>query len=278
MNHLMKKPMSPAPHTESIPSEASGLPRGMDALAYEIARVERRLIAREIGIQNRWQDVRQGARSAIRPRRSMVPWAGVLLMLWPLLPRFLRPRLSPASTITVLGMAAPVVKRLLTNRPAGPATVPHLDLPRYMGQWHEVARFSCRRESAGLSLATTHLALTREPDGTPGVMVRRQVPSRSGRVHESSGAMRVVPGSGGARLKVSFLASWTRWWPGAWDDHWVMHVDADCTEALVGEPGRRHLRFMSRNVVMDPSRIEALLALARAQGYDIDGMHTTAVR
>ena len=205
----------------------------------------------------------------------MVPWAGVLLMLWPLLPRFLRPRLSPASTITMLGMAAPVVKRLLTNRPAGPATVPHLDLPRYMGQWHEVARFSCRRESAGLSLATTHLALTREPDGTPGVMVRRQVPSRSGRVHESSGAMRVVPGSGGARLKVSFLASWTRWWPGAWDDHWVMHVDADCTEALVGEPGRRHLHVMSRNAVMDPSRLEALLALARAQGYNTGAMHTT---
>ena len=269
----MKNPMSLAPHTESsTSSEASGLPGGMDALAYEIARVERRLIAREIGIQKRWQDVRQGARSAIRPRRSMVPWAGMLLMLWPLLPRFLRPRLSPASTITVLGMAAPVVKRLLTNRPAGPATVPHLDLPRYMGQWHEVVHLSCRREPAGAGLATTHLALTREADGTAGVAVRRQTPSRSGRVYQSRGEMRVVPGSGGARLKVSFLASWMRWWPGAWDDHWVMHVDADCTEALVGEPGRRHLHVMSRTAVMDPSRLQALLALARAQGYDIEGM------
>jgi apolipoprotein D and lipocalin family protein len=252
----------------------SGLPEGMDALAFEIARVERRLIAREVGIQNRLQAIRQGARSAIRPRRSMVPWAGVLLMLWPLLPRFLRPRLSPASTITLLGMAAPVARRLMTNHPPGPATVPHLDLVRYMGQWHEVACLSCRRESAGTGLSTTHLALALQPDGKPWITVRHQAPSLTGRVRESHGVARVVPGSGGARWKHSGLPGWMRWWPGAWDDHWVLHVDADYTVALVGEPGRRHLRVLSRDGVMAPARLQSLLDLAQAQGYDIQGMHS----
>lgn len=274
MTLLKKNLMSPTPHTDpSKVRDASGLPRGMDALAYEIARVERRLIAREIGIHNRMQDIRQVARSALRPRRSMVPWAGALLMLWPFLPRFLRPRLSPASTITIAGMAAPAMKRLLTSHPAGPVTVAHLDLSRYMGQWYEVASFTHRRERGGLGVPATHLALAYQPDGSTWVDIRRQVPVSQGRMRDAQGVARVVPGSGGGRMKVSFLASWMRWWPGAWEDHWVLHVDADYTEALVGDPGRRELRVLSRDSVMEPARLHAMLDRAEAQGYDLSRMH-----
>lgn len=265
--------MSPTPHTDSAPSsKPSGLPHGMDALAYQIARVERRLVAREVGIQNRLHDIRQVARSAVRPRKSMVPWAGVLLMLWPLLPRFMRPRLSPASTITVFGMAAPAVKRLMTNHPAGPATVPYLDLERYMGHWQEVASLSHTQTPQPVWPASIQYELSVQPDGTPWITVLRHSSSPSGRPRESRGVMRVVPGSGGARMKQSFMASWMRWWPGAWEDHWVLYMSADGTEALVGDAGRRHLQVLSRDGLVDPIRLAALMGLARAQGYDIDRM------
>ena len=276
MKPLMKNPMSPTPQTDTSTSQASGLPRGMDALAHEIARVERRLIAREIGIQNRLQYIREGARSALRPRRSMVPWAGLLVVLWPLLPRFLRPRLSPASAITVFGMAAPMVKRLLTNHPAGPATVPDLDLTRYMGRWHEVACLSHGHEPSGAGLPSTLLTPGPAPrgDGTTWIDVRRQSMSASGRLRETRGVARVVPGSGNARLKMSFLPAWARWWPGAWDDHWVLHVNADYTEAVVGEPGRRHITVISRDGVIAPERLEGVMDLLRSQGYDVDFMRS----
>jgi apolipoprotein D and lipocalin family protein len=264
----MKNSMSPTPHTDSSRSTpASGLPHGMDALAYEIARVERRLIARELGIQSRVQELRRGASSALRPRRSMVPWAGVLLMLWPLLPRFLRPRLSPASTVTLFGIAAPTMKRLLTNHPAGPATVPQLDLSRYMGQWHEVVCVTHAGASAAAPQTTLHFALEPQPDGTPWVSVLRHSPTPAGRVRASRGAMRPVPGSGGARMKQSFQSSYLRWWPGAWDDHWVLHVNSNYTEALVGDAGRRELRVLSREPDIEPARLQALLDIARTQGY-----------
>lgn len=248
------------------------VPRGMDSLAQEIALVERRLIARELGMQHRLETIRQGARSVMRPRRSMVPWGSVLLMLWPLLPRFLRPRLSPASAITAFSLGAPVVKRLLTNHPAGPITVPHLDLPRYMGLWHEVVSLSYRAEPPDRSPSFIHFAPARRREGAPWISVLHQTPQPSGRVRESRGVARVVPHSGGARLKLSVLPTWMRWWPGAWDDHWVLHVNADYTEALVGDPGRRQLKVLARQGAMPPERLKLLLELARTQGYNIDGM------
>lgn len=244
----------------------------MDALAYEIARVERRLIARELGMQQRLQAIRQGARSALRPRRSMLPWGSMLLMLWPLLPRFMRPRLSPASAITAYGLAAPAVKRLLTSHPAGPITVPHLDLPRYMGLWHEVANLARHSRPVPPDPSFIHFAPTPRGERLPWISVLHQVHGSDGRVRESRGVARVVPHSGGARLKLSLLPAWMRWWPGAWDDHWVLHVNDDYTEALVGDAGRLHLRVLSRQGSIEPERWEFLLNLARTQGYDVDRM------
>lgn len=262
------------PSTE-VPASAptpGKLPKGMDSLALEIARVERRLIARELGMQQRLDALQQGARSALRPRRSMVPWGGLLVMLWPLLPRFLRPRLSPTSAITAFSLGAPVVKRLLTNHPAGPITVPHLDLPRYMGLWHEVADLSRRPQPSDRRPSFIHFAPTPRGDRLPWISVLHQAHEPGGRVRESRGVARVVPHSGGARLKLSLLPAWMHWWPGAWDDHWVLHVNDDYTEALVGDPGRLRLRVLSRQGAMEPERLAFLLDLARTQGYDIHRM------
>lgn len=244
----------------------------MDSLACEIARVERRLIAREVGMQQRVEAIRRGARSSLRPRRSMVPWGGVLLMLWPLLPRFMRPRLSPASTVTAISLGAPMVKRLLTSHPPGPVTVAHLDLPRYMGLWHEVAHLSYRTQPPPPGPSFVHFAPAPRREGPPWISVLHQIHEPGGHVRESRGMARVVPHSGGARLKLSLLPSWMRWWPGAWDDHWVLHVNADYTEVLVGDAARRQLSVLSRQSSMDPERLQALLSQAQTQGYDIHRM------
>ncbi len=263
------------PPSIEVPASApspGALPKGMDALAYEIARVERRLIARELGMQQRLDAIRQGARSALRPRRSLVPWGSVLLMLWPLLPRFMRPRLSPASVVTAYSLGAPAVKRLLTRHAAGPITVPHLDLPRYMGLWHEVVSLSSRTRPLHRSPSFVHFAPKPRGERLPWMSVLHQVHEPDGRVSESRGVARVVPQSGGARLKLCLLPAWMSWWPGAWDDHWVLHVNEDYTEALVGDPGRLHLQVLSRQGAIEPERLEFLLDLAKAQGYEVERM------
>ena len=246
----------------------------MDLLNAEIARVERRLLEREADLKRRLGELRRGAGSALRPRRSAVPWASLLLLAWPLLPRALRPRLlRPSTAMSMLGLGLPLAKRLLVRRRAEPATVAQVDLPRYMGLWHEVARLPNTFQSGCVGQPTAHYAAAPFQEGVPWVEVVNRCLGRGGRVREVRGVARMVRGSGGARLKVSFLPRALRWWPGAWGDYWILHVDADYSEALVGEPGRSCLWVLSRTPTLAPARLQALLTIARSQGFDVDRLH-----
>ena len=71
----------------------------------------------------------------------------------------------------------------------------------------------------------------------------------------------VVPGSGGARLRVSFF------WP-IFGDYWVLALDPSYEAALVGEPSRKYAWVLSRTPTLDDVQLQALLARAQALGFD----------
>ncbi len=254
----------------------------MDALAEQIAEVEQRLMAREAGLQRRLEDLRhdlnQGVRAALRPRRMLLPLASVLMLAWPLLPRLLRSRANPATVATLLSVGVPLARQWLAlraeqrarlpGRPP-PATAAQVDLARYAGLWYEVARLPTPFEANCAGQPTAFYEPVVAPEGVPTLRVVNRCLSRSGHPRQARGVARVVEGSGGARLKVSFLPRWLGWLPGAWADYWILHVDPGYTEALVGDPARRHLWVLSRTPAMEPARLQSLLARASEQGFDV---------
>lgn len=270
-----------------------------------ILEVEHRLIAREEGLHRSVLHLRQ--RLQDEPRRLLAPavgtlgaiaswvwlrrgrqpasdqahrvhgaegpsWVRYVGVAWPLLPARWRARVNPTTAITVLTFAAPLLERLVAGgRAALPplATVPVVDLGRYAGHWYEVARLPAPFQAVCTGQPSAEYRVAgRGADGLPRIQVINLCTDAGGKRRQARGVARPVKGAGGARLKVNLGPAWLRWLPMTWSDYWILHVDGDYTEALVGEPRRRFLWVLSRRPVLAPERLNALLTLAQQQGFD----------
>lgn len=204
----------------------------------------------------------------------------LLPMAWPMLPARWRTRVSPATAATVLSVAVPLIQRLRASRPSsasdaepgvpsvpkGPPTVAHLDLVRYAGTWHEQARLPQPFESI---CEGQPRAIYTPQGGQMGV--RNECRSIDGRLRAAEGVARVVPGSGGARLEVTFVPVWLQWLPFVWADLWVLHVDEsepDYRVAIAGHPSRKGLWLLSRSPELPADELQRLVAVANDLGYD----------
>ncbi|WP_052456773.1 lipocalin family protein, partial [Xanthomonas citri] len=116
------------------------------------------------------------------------------------------------------------------------ATVPSLDLNRYLGTWYEIARLPTRFEDADCTDVSAHYTL--EDDGS--VRVQNRCFTAEGELEEAIGQARAIDDTH-SRLEVTFLPEGLRWIPFTKGDYWVMRIDADYTAALVGSPDRKYL-------------------------------------
>ena len=148
--------------------------------------------------------------------------------------------------------------------PETPRTVERVDLARYVGLWHEVARLPQRfQDSSSLRCEETTAEYASLPDGRISVRnscVNALDPARPRRV--ANGQAYVVEGSNNTRLRVSFF------WP-FHGDYWVIGLDPEYRWALVGSPSRRSMWLLSRTPTLPPAEMERALAIARAQGFDL---------
>jgi len=158
------------------------------------------------------------------------------------------------------------------STPAEVTTVAHVDLPRYLGTWYEIARLPIRHEPAHSTDVSAHYS--RNEDGSVRVQNRCRV---DGEVEESIGRATPVDDSN-SRLEVSFLPEGLRWIPFTKGDYWVLKLDPDYRVALVGTPDRDYLWLLARQPHLDPTLRTAYLAEAQRQGFDlqrlIDTPHT----
>lgn len=136
-----------------------------------------------------------------------------------------------------------------------PPVVPQVDLARYMGTWHEVARLP-NRFQRGCGCTTATYAL--RPDGRVSVLNQCGV---EGKAKAAWGWAKVVDRSTNAKLKVTFF------WP-FFGDYWVLALDPDYRWVLVGTPNRKHLWVLSRTPRLEEATLQGLLERARTLGYD----------
>lgn len=210
--------------------------------------------------------VPSGAAEA-RPRRSELPWVNMIAFVWPMLPAHWRSKVSPGTASTVVALGLPLVERLLGGGFKAPlATMPHVELTRYAGTWYEVARLPMPFEA----LCKGQPSATYVPRLDGRIDVVNRCPAGDGSTREVRGQAEPVIGSGGSKLKVSLWPEWLRWLPLAWADYWIVHVDADYSEALVGSPSRNLCWLLSRRRHLPIERVQVLIEIARDQGFAVD--------
>jgi apolipoprotein D and lipocalin family protein len=137
-------------------------------------------------------------------------------------------------------------------------TVPRVELPRYLGTWHEIARFP-QRFQRGCTASTATYSL--RGDGDIDVVNRCRMNSPSGPEKIARGRARVVDKATNAKLEVSFFRPF-------WGDYWIIDLGANYEFAVVGHPSRDYLWILARKPQLEPSVYNAIVARLAAQGYE----------
>jgi apolipoprotein D and lipocalin family protein len=141
-------------------------------------------------------------------------------------------------------------------------TVGDVDLPRYAGQWYEIAKYPNRFQRQCLSDTTATYTL--RDDGNIDVVNRCR--TRDG-MDEATGVARRLAGRTD-RLEVSFLPAALRWLPIGWGNYWIIELARDYRYAVIGEPSREYLWVLARTRALAPEDRRAIEARLPAHGYD----------
>ena len=150
--------------------------------------------------------------------------------------------------------------------------VPAVDLPRYAGLWYEVARLPNRFEEKCVGDVTAEYTLK----STDRLKVVNRCRKRDGRMTEAVGDAKLADRKGpNSRLKVRFAPGFLSFLPFVWGDYQIIELAPDYTYAVVGDPSRKYLWFLSRSPQMDEATYLRLLEAARSQGFDVSKLIRT---
>jgi apolipoprotein D and lipocalin family protein len=194
------------------------------------------------------------------------PWVRLIALAWPLVPAAWRARISPTTAAAVVTIGLPLAERLLAERRHAPLPVAaQVDLARFAGTWHEIARLPTTFDER----CDTQPSVQYAWHGDQLEVINRCI-DRHGHPRVRRGIAHIVPDSGNAKLEVSTSPPWLQWLPLARGQHWVLHVDDDYQSAVVGDPQRRHLWILSRSRQMAPEPLSALVQFAHGLQFPVE--------
>lgn len=146
---------------------------------------------------------------------------------------------------------------------SAPATVPSVDIKRYVGKWYEIARYPNRfqKDCVGNTTAT----YSEKSDGK--LLVVNECVEKDGTQKTAKGDAKIVDRSTNAKLKVRFAPSFISFLPQVWGDYWVLELDPGYQNVVIGDPKREYLWILSRKPEMDDATYQDLLRKAEAKGF-----------
>ncbi|WP_421280023.1 lipocalin family protein [Aeromonas taiwanensis] len=159
--------------------------------------------------------------------------------------------------VLVLGMLALLVSAC-TGIPQGHQVVRPFYLDRYLGTWYEIARLDHGFER-GLNRVTATYSL--RDDGGVRVINRGQEPD--GNWREAEGRAYFLGAKDEGRLKVSFFGPF-------YGSYNVLATDYEL--ALVSSYNLQYLWLLSRTPEPPEAGVQALIARARALGFDTNAL------
>jgi apolipoprotein D and lipocalin family protein len=155
--------------------------------------------------------------------------------------------------------------------PAPLQAVPSVDVPRYMGTWHEIAKYPnwFQRKCASSTQATYSL------QADSRVQVLNRCKTDKGEWTEALGAARQIGEPTSAKLKVRFAPEWLSFIPLVWGDYWIIDLDPQYQWVVVSEPQREYLWILSRTPQMPAATYQALLSKLEVLGFDLKKIETS---
>lgn len=159
-----------------------------------------------------------------------------------------------ASAMLVLSMAVFTGCRS-TRQSVDLTPVTNVDLPRYLGQWYEIARFDHWFERG---MTHTKASYTMREDGDIQVV---NTGLKDGKIKMSTGRAKRTDQHG--LLRVSFF------WP-FYGDYRILWLDDDYQHVLVGGDDSDYLWILSRTTAVNPTVKRLILTEAKRRGYDAD--------
>ncbi len=147
-------------------------------------------------------------------------------------------------------------------------TVDHVDLPRYMGTWHEIARLPAFFQRDCYNAEARY---TLREDGKVDVV--NTCETFDGDHRQSRGTATVIDTQTNAKLKVvfdNFFAQLFTAFSGA--NYYIIHLEDDYSVAVVGIPSRDYLWILSRDTTMPDDQYEILKALCAERGFPVEDL------
>lgn len=143
-------------------------------------------------------------------------------------------------------------------------TVAAVDVTRYMGTWHEVAKYPnfFQRKCVADTTATYRLL------GAGRVEVTNRCRTADGSFIQAVGEARQQGAAESPKLKVRFAPEWLSFLPMVWGNYWIIDLDPAYRLAAVSEPTREYLWILSRTPTVDAGAYAALVSRLQAQGFD----------
>lgn len=135
-------------------------------------------------------------------------------------------------------------------------TVREVDIPRYMGVWHEIARYENHFEKDMINVTATY---TLQPNGSIKV---ENAGYRNGVFKKATGRAKQPDPQQPGKLKVSFFL----WF---YSDYYILELDQEnYGYVLVGSSTDKYLWILSREKQLPEDIKEQLLSMAVQWGYD----------
>lgn len=137
------------------------------------------------------------------------------------------------------------------------STVPSLDLERYLGSWHEIARFDHWFER-GLSKATAEYSM----QGNNRIkVVNRGFNTKQNKEQEATGRAKLTDQPG--RLRVAFFWNF-------YSDYCILSLGENYDWALVasGNSGK-YMWILSRTETLSEETLNSILAEAKHRNFDV---------
>ncbi|MDC0886283.1 lipocalin family protein [Altererythrobacter sp.] len=176
--------------------------------------------------------------------------------------------MTPFKTVWLGSLAAFALSaRVGTPGPVGNANVPEpakaVALDAYLGNWYEFARYEAPFQR-GCEAVTANYSL--RDDEKIRVLNSCRKGSVDGELDQSTGKAKIVEGSQGAKLKVSFFGPF-------YGDYWILDRGEPDSEgryswSIVGEPSGRYLWMLTREAKPSPELAAKLEARVKDLGYD----------
>ncbi|MDK1683394.1 lipocalin family protein [Acinetobacter terrestris] len=149
--------------------------------------------------------------------------------------------------------------------------VEKIELNKYLGTWHEVARKPLYFQRKCDSNVTANYSLNENGN----IKVDNSCYTKDGKFKQTIGEAFVQNAPSNSKLKVSFLPKIIRSLPVGRGDYWVLKIDENYETVLVGEPDKKYMWILSRSQQPQPEVVQEYLNYAESIGYDLSDVIKT---